>query len=267
VSPGSLNRRSADVSLWRFPPVLQPLVVVPAAIDPTAFIDLLGRHLAQVAGRPVLAACDPAATVSSPATSFVRGDGWRVALTIPLDFVGALVSVRCGGPFLRSTMAGAGGAAIVAELTAAILAAADGAWPGAGGWQADAVDPEAAAFAVSLAAGELTFSLGCAVVAAPIVPVIPDIGDWFPRLHAALDATPFAVRAVLHDRVVPLGEVLAFRVGDVLPIETRRDVSLRLGDRALARGTITPDDDGGHRVTIVAVGSPGITPAPTEDLP
>ncbi|UAJ09610.1 FliM/FliN family flagellar motor switch protein [Glacieibacterium megasporae] len=267
MSPGAHNRRSADVSAWRFPPALQALVAVPAAINFTAFVDLLGGHLAPVVGKPLVTSFDQTAPAPVPATGFFRGDGWRVAVTVPMDLVGALISVRCGGPFSRSTMAGAGGSAIVAELTAAILAAADEAWPGGSGWQSDASDPEAAAFAVDLTAGGLAFNLGCAVTPAPIVPVIPDIGDWFPRLHAALDATPFAVRAVLHDRVVPLAAVLGFAVGDVLPIETRRDVSLRLGDRALARGTITPDDDGGHRVTIVAVGSAGIIPAKTEDLP
>nr|WP_295658617.1 FliM/FliN family flagellar motor switch protein [Polymorphobacter sp.] len=256
-----------EIQSWRFPAAAQPIAAASPPIDPTTFVDLLGGHLSAVAGRPVAASCDRTAVSPAATTGFIRDDGWRLAFTVPVDLVGALISTRCGGPFVRSATAGAGGAAIAAELTAAVLAAADESWPGTGRWQPYAVDPDVATFAVELAAGGHVFILGCAVTPATVAPVVPDIGDWFPRLHAALDTTPFAVRAVLHDRIVPLGEVLAFRVGDVLPIETRRDVSLRLGDRALARGTITPDDDGGHRVTIVAVGSAGVTPAPTEDLP
>jgi hypothetical protein len=266
VSPRAA-KPSDEIRPWRFPPAVQPTVAAPPPIDPTDFVDLLGGHLGAVAGRPVTASCDRSVAASSPTTGFIRDDGWRVAFTVPVDLIGALIGTRCGGLFVRSATTGAGGAAIAAELTAAILAAADESWPGTGGWQPDAVAPDAAAFAVELAAGGYTFILGCAVTPATNAAVAPDIGDWFPRLHATLDATPFAVRAVLHDRVVPLGEVLAFRVGDVLPIETRREVSLRLGDRALARGTISPDDDGGHRVTIVAIGSAGVTPARTEDLP
>ncbi|MGI4880046.1 MAG: FliM/FliN family flagellar motor switch protein [Janthinobacterium lividum] len=258
---------SDEVRPWRFPAAAQLAVAASPPIDPTTFVDLFAGHLGPVVGRPVASSCDRTAVSLPPATGFIRDDGWRLAFTVPIDLVGALISTRCGGPFVRSATAGAGGAAITAELTAAILAAADENWPGSGCWQPDAVDPDAATFAVELASGGHVFILGCAVTPAAIAVVVPDIGDWFPRLHAALDTTPFAVRAVLHDRIVPLGEVLAFRVGDVLPIETRRDVSLRLGDRALARGTITPDDDGGHRVTIVAVGSAGVTPATTEDLP
>lgn len=258
---------SDEVRPWRFPPAIQLAVATASPIDPTAFVDLLGGHFSAVMGRPVAASWDRTTVAPAPEFGFVRDDGWRLAFTVPVDLVGALISTRCGGPFVRSATAGASGTAIAAELTAAILTAADEAWPGTGGWQPDAVDPYAPLFAVELAAGGHVFILGCAVTPATIAPLVPDIGDWFPRLHAALDTTPFAVRAVLHDRIVPLGEVLAFRVGDVLPIETRRDVSLRLGDRALARGTITPDDDGGHRVTIVAVGSAGVTPARTEDLP
>lgn len=250
------------VQPWRFPAIADPVAVASPTLDPAKFIAVLADKLGGMVGMPVMVTCDDVAVAAPLSSGFVRGDGMRIVLTVPAELVGALVGVRCGGRFVPASAAGAGGASVAGEVTAAVLAAADAAWPGGSGWQPTDCGAATPVLALTLAVEGYGFSLPCAVVLAPtMVTSAPDTSDWSRRLHAALDATPFAVRAVLHDHVVPLRDALAIRVGDVLPIETRRDVSLRLGDRALARGTIAPDDDGGHRITIVAVGDPGITSA------
>lgn len=261
--------RSVDapplIAPWRFPSA-DPVALAAPSIDPADFIATLGARLGLIADTPVTVTADAASVTQTPSSNFVRSDGMRIALTVPVDFIGAIVGVRCGGAFAPTAAAGAGGVSVTAEVTSAVLAAADATWLGAGVWQPTNEHPPAAVFAFVIAVAGFTFRLPCAIGLAPsILAAAPDTRDWRQSLRAALDATPFAVRAVLHDHVVPLREALAIRVGDVVPIETRRDVSLRLGDRALARGTIGPDDDGGHRVTIVAVGDVGITPA-TKDL-
>ena len=213
-------------------------------------------------------ACDGIVALPPPGTAFVRCDGMRLGMALPFDLAGALVGVRCGGAFIPAPATGMGGTRVADELTAAILAAADATWPGSGDWSPAAADPAAAAFGIDLTIAGCPFILLCSVTLAPTPPAAAaDHSGWTRSLRDTLDATPFAVRAVLHENIMSLGEALGLRVGDILPIETRRDVSLRLGDRALARGTIAPDDDGGHRVTIAAVGAAGVTPAPPEEFP
>ncbi len=251
---------------WRVPAVADPVATAPAKVDPTRFMAALENRLGVTLGMSVTVVAEEAAPAPPPASGFVRGDGMWLGVTVPTELVGALIGVRCGGNFAPSTAARAAGPPVATEIIAAVLAAADAAWPGGSGWEPAAGGAGATGFALAIVVAGYSFALACNIALAPVV-VAPaaDSRDWSRRLHAALDATPFAVRAVLHDRIVPLRDALALRVGDTLPIETRRDISLRLGDRALARGTILPDDEGGHRVTIVAVGDAGITIA--KELP
>jgi hypothetical protein len=266
VSRPSVSDTVPPVARWHFPPVVEVTSDAPT-VDPTGFIMGLADKLGPIVRMAVTVTDDRTVAGSLPSTGFVRGDGMRVAVTVPTDLVGALIGVRCGGPFVPSAAAGTAGASITAEVVAAVLAAADATSPGLGRWQPVERVEAAPTFTLRLTIAGCTFSLPCAIAVAPMVtPSAPDTGDWHRRLAAALDATPFAVRAVLHDRMLPLREALAFSVGDVLPIETRREVSLRLADRALARGRIAPDDDGGHRVTIITAGDAGVSP-PTQELP
>ncbi len=253
------------VQPWRFPPAVDSAAELPPVIDPTRFAAVLGDKLAAVTGMAVAVTLDDDAPRAATATGFVRADGMRIALTVPEALVGALVGVRCGGAFVPASSAGAGGASIAAEIVAAVQSAADVAWPGGPGWQAATSNDATPVIALSLSVGGYDFAMPCALAPARCVAAPVDTAGWAHQLRVALEATPFAVRAVLHDRILPLREALAIRVGDVLPIEARRDVSLRVGERALARGTITPEADG-HRITITAVGDPGIASA-NKELP
>ena len=183
-----------------------------------------------------------AGAMPSARTRCARASAWSQALKVgnrsPL--AGAVLNHRCGGAFVPGHTSGGAIRGIVAEAEAAVLRAADRAWAGAGEWIAAPVDRVTTLFAILLQVENHDFTLLVAVR----LPVAtkPDVGreidrfSWSRALRAALDATPFGVRAVLHDQMIPLAEALALRVGDILPIETRRGVSLRLGDRPLARG-------------------------------
>jgi len=254
----------APAALWRFPST-DPVEDVARTADPTDLIGELRPRLRTIVGLPITLSRGAADATAQPSSWFMRGDGLCIGFTVPSDFIGAVVGGRCGGPFVPLPTEGAGGAAIKAEVAAAVLAAADAAWPGAGGWQAMPPNAALPMFTLNLAAEGVVFCLPWAIGLPPAAAEVPpDTRAWHQSLAAALSATPFAVRAVLHDRIVPLRDALAMRTGDVLPIETRRDVSLRVGDRVFARGMITPDDEGGHRVTIVAAGLDNITPANKE---
>lgn len=255
---------AATVCAWRAPAVDQqssPPGAEPP--DPAAFLARLASGLAALTG---FAWTFGTSDERPPPTAvFARSDGLVVAAGAPDALAAALVGQRCGGGF-DPAGADVGAPSVVrarAEFEAAILRAADGAWPGTGAWSPLAASGRVADFAVAAQASGTAFVLSFAVVPAVPSTVAPsdDAAAWTSRLRRTLDATPFALRAVLHERTLRLAEALALRVGDVLPIDTRRDVSLRLGDRALARGTIAADHDGGHRITVVGHARAGMAPA------
>ena len=263
-----MSSLSAAPRAWSFPAAAAPGVTPRAALDPLALIEHLTGPLTQITGVPVGVRLAEA-IAPLPTATFIREDGFLVSLALPAELAAAIVGFRCGGGFVCEATAGASGVAVERELEGAVLAAAGRTWTGPGGWSSAALPENAVPFAITITAAGIDFVVGCAVVAAPPPADLPAVAPpgWARDIRSALDATPFAVRAVLHERAIPLAEALALRVGDVLPIETHREVSLRVEEPALARGTITPDDDGGHRVTIVALGRGGVTPAPHEELP
>lgn len=246
------------------------VAAAPPPVDATAFAAGIGLALTAVCGIPVVATlCD--VPDDAPMAAFVRHDGLSVAIGVPQPLAAAVLNYRCGGAFVPGHTSGGAIRPIVTEVEAALLRAADQVWPGTSDWTAAPADRAATSFTLLLQAENHDFTLVVAV-RLPVVTKVDAYGGmnrlaWTGKLRAALDATPFGVRAVLHDQMIPLAEALAMRVGDIVPIETRREVSLRLGDHALARGMITPDDDGGHRVAIVSVGPAGVIPALIQEQP
>ena len=76
---------------------------------------------------------------------------------------------------------------------------------------------------------------------------------WARGMRALLGATGLPLRAVLHERQLPLAQAVQLAPGDVLPIEAPRDVQLRIGTHHIARGTIAPlGDEGALLVTIIS---------------
>lgn len=245
------------VRAWRFPTADAASQSQPASIPDTAeFLKRLALTLrAATSSTWVLTLGEDAGAVASTRT-FVRADGMIVAVALPETLAAAVVGRRCGGGFEAddADVSAPSVARARSDLHDAVLAAADGAWPGGSSrWSPGVPDDRLPRFLIAAEAGDYVFQLSVAVCCAPD-PVASspasDAAIWARRLRGALDATPFAVRAVLHERSMTVTEAVGLRVGDVLPIETRRDISLRLGDPTLARGTVTPGDGGEHHVTI-----------------
>lgn len=249
---------------WKWPADAVAATPVALPVDPTRFIADLATSLGALLELPVTAAATNAEGDVVTAM-LVRADGLTVAMGIPEMLAGAVVGYRCGGPFVPVCASGSAVARVVTEIETAILSVVSRNWPGRGEWLAAPIDEVTPPFTVRLEAEGHAFALPVAIRLPIIKPIEVDRAvnrtAWASALRSALDATPFAVRAVLHDSMIPLSAAVALRVGGIVPIETRRDVSLRLGDHALARGTIAPDDDGGHRITVAAVGPARVVPA------
>lgn len=255
---------------WRWPSA-DALAIVPVTdpIDTARFIAALAAELGALLEFPVTAVTADA-TGDVTHTMFLRTDGLAVALDIPEMLAGAVLGHRCGGAFVPVRASGSAVARVVTEIETAILGVANRNWPGTGEWLAAPIDVMPTSFAVRLEVEGHAFIVPLAI-RLPVLATVKtgrevDRTAWAGALRTALDTIPFAVRAVVHDSMIPLSEALALRVGDIVPIETQRDVSLRLGEYALARGTITPDD-GGHHVTIAAVGSACVVPASIKEQP
>jgi hypothetical protein len=202
---------------------------------------------------------------------YTAPDGGWLGIALSTTLAEALVNQRCGGE-----LAGADGrlsstASVLrlqAELIAVILGVSGSSWlPGEDGWAIAATataSPLPVALPVALSTaqpplramtisiGDLRCRLGIAVALAPPVASAALPAAWAQELRRSLDHLAFPVRAVLFETRLPLARAAQLRPGDVLPIETPRDVGLRVGAYRLAAGTVTPTGDGGHLVTIRA---------------
>ena len=188
---------------------------------------------------------------------YAAADGSRLGIALSPGLAEALVSHRCGGSLAVGDGVPGGAASVVrlhAELMAAILRIAAARWlPDGAAWSpAPATGPLSPPplQAMTIHVGELRFPLGIAVVPAGAA-TAPDMPTaWAHDLRRSIAQVGFPVRAVLFETRLPLARAVQLRPGDVLPIETPREVGLRVGVHRLASGTIAPTDDGGHLVTI-----------------
>lgn len=259
----------ADVSLaepsavirHRFTPVEAgvPSTLAPAN-DLTAFIRALEAALTQLAGLSckINSSSEPASdSPDRPVVSwYVAGDS-RLGIALSTTLAEALMNARCGG-----SLTGHGGrlrsAASVmrlqAEVVTLLLRTAAANWLSAEAeWTVAApaaIQPPLQALTITV--GDLSCPLDIAVgLALPAASTgVPT--DWAGQRRRSIEHLAFPVRAVLFETRLPLAKAVQLRPGDLLPIETPRDVGLRVGAYRLASGTISPAGGGGHLVTICA---------------
>ena len=198
---------------------------------------------------------------------YTAPDGGWLGIALSTTLAEALVNQRCGGELAGDDGRLSGTASVLrlqAELNAVIRRVAAANWlPVEGEW-ASATTATAPPLPVALptaqpplramtiSVGDLRCRLGIAVALAPPVASAALPVAWAQELRRSLDHLAFPVRAVLFETRLPLAKAAQLRPGDVLPIETPRDVGLRVGAYRLASGTVTPTGDGGHLVTIRA---------------
>lgn len=232
--------------------------------DFTPFVGTLQDRLTMLAGLP----CRVTATIETAPGEPGAETIWHTApdsswLGIALSPVlaEALVSQRCGGALSGDGGQLSGTASVVrlqAGLVAAILGAAAASWLTAGDeWHPAATatarsvaPPRQQRFTLDIAAQRCALDIAVALASPAALPGTP--ASWAADLRRVIDHVAFPVRAVLFETRLPLAKAAQLRPGDVLPIETPRDVGLRVGAYRLAAGTVAPGDDGGHLVTIRA---------------
>ncbi len=186
--------------------------------------------------------------------------GGSLGLQLSSTLAEALVSYRYGGS-LNGHDGQLGSTASVirlqAELTATLLGVAAASWLTEGReWLITAVTArERTVLRPSL--HELLielqrFSCSLRVGISPAMTSETTAGEpaWARDVRRSLEHVSFPVRAVLFEMRLPLANAAQLRPGDVLPIETPREVGLRVGALRLASGTIAPTDDGGHIATV-----------------
>ncbi len=197
------------------------------------------------------------------AVAMQRSDGLIAAIDVAPQLAEALVNHALGGSFTAEATRGetltASERHAQRQLVAACLDALDLVWPATGAqWQSAGapVTGTAHGFAVRAPGFEATIAIEIARSDAPKADTAPASGRaaaWSRGLRALLGATGLPLRAVLHERQLPLDQAVRLRPGDVLPIETPREVQLRIGTHRIARGTIAPlGDDGALCVTITS---------------
>jgi hypothetical protein len=230
----------------------------------------VGAALARLV--PTLALTTVVSAVPPPgdrvAVAMLRSDGLRCAVDIAPQIAEALASLSLGGSFsaeaARAETATPSVRRAQRTLIGACLEAVDAVWPGDGtNWQAASGPVAGTTHGFTISAGELSAAIGL-VIAAP--DAARDAGEavqtatgprtdvaWARGMRALLGATGLPLRAVLHERQLPLTEAVQLAPGDVLPIEAPRDVQLRIGTHHIARGTIAPlGDEGALLVTIIS---------------
>lgn len=239
----------------------------PLAPDRThSFADALARALTPLAdGVALVVSLRAKAPVrlSDDAVFLQRNDGVRLGFDLPCALAQAVASLRCGGSFVAASDHGASDVSpsvrrAETAIIAAITTAADRNWPLPGAnWQIIGVGAPimGVPIALTLSAPGLDLDIGFRFAAAQPAPETPiaqraDVA-WQRGMQMLIGNTGLPVRAVLSERMLPLAEVLRLQPGDVLPLDTPREVNLRIGTHRLTRGTITPlGDDGGLIVTI-----------------
>lgn len=200
----------------------------------------------------------PAASAESIAW-YTAPDGSRLGVALSTTLAEALVSLQYGGGLAGDSgrlSATASVARFHAALTELVLRTAAASWLAVEcEWTAASVAPAPPQslpplHAHLISVGAMRCPLGIAVALADPLTAAPFA--WAHDLRRSLEGVGFPVRAVLFETRLPLAQAAQLRPGDVLPIETPRDVGLRIGAHRLAAGTIAPADDGGHLVTIRA---------------
>jgi hypothetical protein len=226
----------------------------------------LGSALARLV--PDLTLTSAAKSASAPAdrvaVAMQRSDGLRCAVDIAPELAEALVSLSLGGSF--SAEAGRSETLTPSERraqrtwVAACLEAVDGTWPADdAAWQPAGAPVIGTSHGFTACAGELSAVITLTVEATDAAEIAQSAAGprtdiaWARGMRALLGATGLPLRAVLHERHVPLSQAVQLAPGDVLPIEAPRDVQLRIGTHHIARGTIAPlGDEGALLVTIIS---------------
>jgi flagellar motor switch/type III secretory pathway protein FliN len=212
-----------------------------------------------VEGLPVQAIVTPRdRKLAATAHWLVRGDGLVIGIETPVALAEALANLRFGGAFV------ANGAGVTSPsvrrsgeaLRRAILDAVDSVWPAAEcHWQPAAGAVAGRGHALVLTVGGLAADVGLVIAEAEAQPseaAMPRAdAAWGRGMRALISATGLPLRAILHERSMPLGEAVRLKPGDVLPIDTPREVQLRIGTHRLARGTIAPQGDDGTLIVTV----------------
>ena len=240
-------------------------------VDLAPFFTRLEAAMTGLAGLPCrITSVDDAApdlATTENVAWYTAPDGGWLGIALSTTLAEALVNQRCGGELAGDDGRLSGTASVLrlqAELNAVIRRVAAANWlPVEGEW-ASATTATAPPLPVALptaqpplramtiSVGDLRCRLGIAVALAPPVASAALPVAWAQELRRSLDHLAFPVRAVLFETRLPLAKAAQLRPGDVLPIETPRDVGLRVGAYRLASGTVTPTGDGGHLVTIRA---------------
>lgn len=237
------------------------------AVNLAPFTIALAIAIAKLAGMPCQVTSvevAPAPHEAGMATAHWFGEpgGGCLGVQLSSTLAEALVSHRYGGG-LNGHEGQLGSTASVlrlhAELMVTLLDVAAASWLTNGRkWLAAAV-VERERFVLRPPLQDMTIDLdgfSCPLgvgIAAAVVPLTTTIEPtWTHDLRRALEHVSFPVRAVLFETRLPLAKAARLRPGDVLPIETPREVGLRVGAHRLASGTISPTDEGGHLVTIRA---------------
>lgn len=217
---------------------------------------------------PALTLTSIAVPASSPAdrvaVAMLRSDGLRCAVDIAPELAEALVSLSLGGSF--SAEAGRSETLTPSERRAqrtwisACLAAVDATWPADDStWQPGGAPVTGTTHGFTARAGELGAAITLTLAAPDAAEVAQSAAGprtdivWARGMRALLGATGLPLRAVLHERQLPLAQAVQLAPGDVLPIEAQREVQLRIGTHHIARGTIAPlGDEGALLVTIIS---------------
>lgn len=237
---------------------------VPDRLDQLAarLASTLARCIPEVALTIALVPLPPAG--DRVAVAMQRSDGLGAAIDVAPQLAEALVNHALGGSFAAEAVRGetltASERHAQRQLVAACLEALDLVWPVTGAqWQSanTPVTGTGHGFAVRAPGFDALIGIEIARSDAPNTDTSAPSGRaeaaWSRGLRALIGATGLPLRAVLHERQLPLDQAVRLKPGDVLPIETPREVQLRIGTHRVARGTIAPlGDDGALLVTITS---------------
>lgn len=196
--------------------------------------------------------------------AMLRSDGLRCAVTVSPQLAEALASLSLGGSFTaeatRPDALTPSERCAQRSLVTACLDVIDSLWPAEpASWQVATGAVSGTEHAVEITAADLRSQILLVIAPADPAKIAQPTGTpraeiaWSRGMRALLGATGLPVRAVLHERQMPLQQAVQLAPGDVLPIEAPRDVQLRIGTHNFARGTVAPlGDDGALLVTIIS---------------
>lgn len=226
-----------------------------ATTDLSGFVAALKTELAALLRHP----CEvvvAGAIVVEPTHRLVGADGTDILLAIPLTLADAMVNFSFGGALLPRAGAVLKTMSVARRFDAIATAAAcatERGFESMGALQSAAVpDGPITAIEVRLEVADACYSFGILHAAAPSTGELPG-AEWRSRMRRAADHIPFPVRARLYEKRLSLTAVQRWQVGDVVPIDTTSSIELCVGHLALARGTVAPDAQGNHCVTLNSV--------------